>query len=409
MWNPVGLICPTGPERERTGDVILMVLLALGSLLAYLAVEQVRVRRHRRAIPLLIAVTGTRGKTSVTRMLAAVLRADGRRVLAKTTGSEAVLVLPDGSETPIRRRGHPSIIEQKHLLSAAARARVDVVVAEVMSLHPENHRVETERLLRPDLLLITNARLDHVAAMGSTRDDVARVLALDILPGSPAFIPAAEWLPPFRERADLVGSRLLAVSGGEAADRGGFGENLDLVRAVARWLDVQERAIQDGVRNTRHDRGALRVWRWRPAGAAADRFLVNAFAANDPASTLLVLDRVLAALDAGADRCIGLLSLRGDRGDRSAQWLDALDGGILDRFGALHVAGPHGRALQWRLGRRHPDAPVSVLSDRRPAAVTDRLVHESPPGAIIFGFGNMGGLGEALVDFWRDQGEEVDV
>ena len=65
--------------------VLLLALIATG--FAYLVLERIRLDRYRSAIPLTIAVTGTRGKTSVTRMLASVLRESGRRVLAKTTGS----------------------------------------------------------------------------------------------------------------------------------------------------------------------------------------------------------------------------------------------------------------------------------------------------------------------------------
>ena len=54
---------------------------------------------HQKAlarIPLRILVNGTRGKTTVTRMTAAVLNEAGIQTYAKTTGSEARRILPDG-------------------------------------------------------------------------------------------------------------------------------------------------------------------------------------------------------------------------------------------------------------------------------------------------------------------------
>ena len=152
--------------------------------LAFLVVERIRLDRHRDAIPLRIAVTGTRGKTAVTRRLAAVLTEDGRRVLAKTTGSEAAYLLPDGTVQEIHRLGAPSIIEQKRLLGRGAKLGVDVVVAEVMSVHPENHQVEIHGILRPHLVLVTNFRVDHVEAHGKTREEVASVLAPGCPPGA---------------------------------------------------------------------------------------------------------------------------------------------------------------------------------------------------------------------------------
>ncbi|NLA53820.1 MAG: hypothetical protein GX858_05635 [Clostridiales bacterium] len=49
-------------------------------------------------IPLRILVNGTRGKTSVTRLVASALNEAGLMTYAKTTGSDAKWIMPDGSE-----------------------------------------------------------------------------------------------------------------------------------------------------------------------------------------------------------------------------------------------------------------------------------------------------------------------
>ena len=54
-------------------------------------------RRNLKVIPIRIMVNGTRGKTSVTRLIAAILREAGIRTWAKTTGTQAAWILPDGS------------------------------------------------------------------------------------------------------------------------------------------------------------------------------------------------------------------------------------------------------------------------------------------------------------------------
>ena len=161
-----------------------VILILTGAWLAYLVVERIRLSQHQRSVALRIAVTGTRGKTTVARRLAAVLREDGRIVMAKTTGSEAAYILPDGSIHEVHRLGLPSIIEQKRLLRRASKLGADVVVAEVMSLHPENHRVEVQQILQPHLVLVTNFRVDHSEAQGKTRGEVAQVMALDVPRGS---------------------------------------------------------------------------------------------------------------------------------------------------------------------------------------------------------------------------------
>ncbi len=60
--------------------------------------------------PLKIHVNGTRGKSTVTRLIAAGLRQASLPTVAKTTGSAARLIYPDGSETSWPRRGDGPIL-----------------------------------------------------------------------------------------------------------------------------------------------------------------------------------------------------------------------------------------------------------------------------------------------------------
>ena len=394
-----------------------LILLASAALLVGLVVERLRLDRTHRAVPLRIAVTGTRGKTSVTRLLASVLREDGRRVLAKTTGSQATLILPDGSIEEIHRRGQPSILEQKALLHRGAGLGVDVVVAEIMSIHAENHATEAHQLLKPTVVLVTNFRVDHTGAVGDTRADVAAVLALDVPEGARVFLSESEAMPAFRDSVAASGARLTEVPAGTAASMiqegkgpgpADFSENLDLVVAAARSLGVDDDTIRRGVRRARHDIGALRLWQYKREASKARIFLVSAFAANDPESTMLVYDRVMKALSTGHGPCVGLITLRRDRGDRSLQWAEALAGGLLDRFSQLFVTGVHAPAFRRRvrqLGGRHP---IRILRAAPAADLTESLLADiGDSGGVVFGFGNIGGVGEALVDHWARIGEAV--
>jgi len=394
-----------------------LVLLASVALVAALVVERRRLDRAHQAIPLRIAVTGTRGKTTVTRLLASVLREDGRRVLAKTTGSEATLILADGSVEPIHRRGRASILEQKALLYRGVALGVDAVVAEVMSIHAENHLVETHRLLKPHVVLVTNFRVDHTGAVGETRADVAAVLSLDVPATSRVFLPATETTPTFRDSATERGAQVTEVPAGTAAslteDGKGpgpadFGDNLDLVVAAARSLGVGDDAIRKGIRRALHDIGAVRLWQYTREGSTVPTFLVSAFAANDPESTMLVYDRVMKTLDTSPDRCVGLMVLRPDRGDRSVQWAEALAGGLLDRFSRLYVTGVHAPAFQRRVRRADHRQAVRVLRSAPAADLTESVLSEiRGSGVVVFGFGNIGGVGKALVEHWATVGEAV--
>jgi hypothetical protein len=136
---------------------------------------------------------------------------------------------------------------------------------------------------------------------------------------------------------------------------------------------------------------------------------VNAFAVNDPESTALVHGRVMRALGATDGTCVGFMNLRADRGDRTVQWAEALAQGELARFKQLYLHGLHATALKRRLARSHGSTPIKVLRGRDPADVMRTIGAETDEGDVVFGFGNIGGMGEQVVRHWRSVGEALEV
>ena len=67
-------------------------------------------------IPIRIHVNGSRGKSSVTRLIAAGLRHGGFRTMAKTTGSSPRIIDTNGTDREIQRLRSASIGEQVKLL-----------------------------------------------------------------------------------------------------------------------------------------------------------------------------------------------------------------------------------------------------------------------------------------------------
>jgi len=416
-----------------------LILPALGATwLLCLLTEAFLLNRWRRAIPLRITVTGTRGKTTVARMLASVLRESGRRVVAKTTGSEPALLLPDGSEEPIRRRGRASILEQKRLLRRARREEAQVLVAEAMSLHPENHRAEAQGILRPHYTLATNFRVDHVAAAGESREEVARVLGWGVAAGARIYVPEGELEEAFARQVGARGGELMVVpepspvspSPEARADAGSAGvwsfpENESLVRALCRELGVEEEVVHRGLRKAGMDVGAPEVWQVFRGSEKGGARVVNAFAANDPESTerLLARCRQLLAPERGEagkgervlpreEHWAGLLLLREDRGDRTHQWIRALEGGFLEELDSLAVWGIHGQALRRKVlrglspeERERWKGKLRVLKEKGPEDLSRAVLHTLPPaGGVVFGFGNIVGQGQRLVRYWRKVG-----
>src|SRR5260370_267553 len=115
----------TGLTAEHVPDAKLfaIALAALACCIVWLGAAAWRHRRNLRAIPVRIHVAGTRGKSTTTRLIAAGLRADGLRVVAKTTGTEPRRSGPHGSEVAWPRRGPPSVGEQTQVFARAGRPR----------------------------------------------------------------------------------------------------------------------------------------------------------------------------------------------------------------------------------------------------------------------------------------------
>ncbi len=385
-----------------------ILLLCLSGFLLCLIYERITLDRCLKRIPLRIAVTGTRGKSSVARILASVLTESGKKVLTKTTGSQATILLPGGDEIELRRWGSPSILEQIRAVRMASRHGADCLVAEIMSIHPENHRIEAQRILRPHLIAVTNVRLDHTEAMGDTKEEIASVLSLDVAPRASVFVPEGAPHCAFEDAAARAGGAVVKVPLGISSvicedapelRKKEFQENLDLAYSVASHLNIGRADIVRGILNARHDIGRLKVWRSRSRKGAHSYYLVNAFAANDPESTFETLSRVLESLPGSVDRVFGLLNLRPDRLPRTLQWIEALQSGGLSRFDKLFVTGSHCALVKKRL------PGTQVLKDGLPEAMMAPITAGIPQDGVVFGFGNIKNAGARLVAYWDRIGE----
>src|SRR5438067_471923 len=98
-----------------------------------------RLARHRKSLGQLavrVHVNGIRGKSTVTRLVAGVMREGGFVTVAKTTGSAARVILPTGEELPIERPGAPTINEQIDVVGRYVDPGVEAPVIECMAVSP---------------------------------------------------------------------------------------------------------------------------------------------------------------------------------------------------------------------------------------------------------------------------------
>ena len=125
-----------------------VILLAGMFWAAGLWLESRAAARSRAALRHVVHVNGTRGKSTVCRLIEAGLRAGGVRVFCKTTGTDPMTINVAGVEEPLRRRGKANIKEQVGILRRAAAENAQVLVIECMALQPEYQRCAQHRILR---------------------------------------------------------------------------------------------------------------------------------------------------------------------------------------------------------------------------------------------------------------------
>jgi hypothetical protein len=154
------------------------------------------------------------------------------------------------------------------------------------------------------------------------------------------------------------------------------------------------------------DFGALRAWRCRFGIEGRQAVCVSAFAANDPASSSVTLDRIGRRLPFAGRPLIGLLSLREDRGDRTLQWISAAGEGFFRDFATVVLLGPTSRPAlrRFRKGAGPGGARFSRFTGLDPEALMDRISGMEGEEPLVVGLGNIVGWGERLVRYWSEKG-----
>jgi poly-gamma-glutamate synthase PgsB/CapB len=282
-------------------------------------VEQIRIRIH---------VNGIRGKSTVTRLIAGVLREAGYNAFAKTTGSAARIIHPDGLEVPIPRFGAPTITEQIRIMEENTAPDTEAMVMECMAVNPLYQKITQEQIVKGNITIITNVREDHQDLMGDTLPEIADSLSNTIPQGG--LLITAEDRPHLRAQlehnAHARGSSFLFADAAWVNDEDlrrfnylSFKENLAIGLAVAEVLGIPRDVAMRGMSKALPDIGAVFIKRTQ----IQNKEIVWAplFAVNDRESTIIGIDALRPYHRPDATR-IGILNNRYDRAVRALQFAE---------------------------------------------------------------------------------------
>ena len=361
--------------------ICLLVLSGLGLLERFLR------DRAWKAVPLRIHVNGTRGKSSVTRLIWSALHEAGIPALAKTTGAAPRLLLPDGTERPLNRRGKVNIREQLRTLLLARRLGARVVVLECMALAPELQWMTEHAMMRATIGVITNARTDHTEIMGQDLDQIAACLANTIPFGGKLVVGDRKLAVAYARCAAERGSKLVVTDTG--ADLSWREENAAIALAVTRQLGIADAVALAGMSRAPADPGDSIQTTAEFGGHSLT--ILDARSANDPESFVRTVKTLMPALNLQSPDVQPPVVVFNHRSDRPERLRTFADAAFPELPGSrILVTGERPALTLWlALQRGNLVAPPQFIA---PLSLPDCLAQlASRSGTVVF-CGNVHGL-----------------
>lgn len=364
-------------------------------------------------IPTRVNVNGTRGKSTVTRLITGSLREAGNKVVGKTTGTAARMIFWDEKEEMqvVRKGNLPNIHEQCKVIRLAAQRGAEYLVSECMAVRPEYQLVFARQLLKNNIGVIVNTLPDHLDVMGPTTREVAKALSATIPYNGLLIIIEDEFTPFYKQVADKRHCEVRVADPSKIPQAYLdqfpyflFPENVALALEVALALGIEREVALQGMLKARPDPGVLTI---TPLRLGKKEFMfANAFAANDPVSTMVIYQR-LAEKGYQDYPLVVLANCRADRVDRTKQMANE----VLPNLSCSHLIaiGSATRHIKQNYEKKLYHCDNLWDLEDVPADTVLKKLEELPENSLIFGIGNIHGTAEELLKSFYEQDQQTEL
>lgn len=374
----------------------------------YGIIEYMLHQQRVRSIPLRIHINGTRGKSSVTRLIGAGLRAGGISNITKVTGTFPRLILEDGTETYIHRKSSANIIEQLSIMKFAAERKVKALVMECMALQPQYQSITEKHMIHSTVGVITNVRLDHTDVMGHTLQEIAVTLGRTI-PRNQHLFSAENVIPDVLKKiAGRRKTRSHFVDGLEVSheEMKGFSyiehrDNVALALEICRHVGVEREVALKGMYTAIPDAGALRAF--RISAFSKQIVFYNGFAANDPDSTYMIWKKIRDEVGMPGVKIV-VLNTRQDRLDRARQLAEMSGRKLAEEADYLMLIGQSTEVVaQMAVHHGFPRRKLINLGYTTPEKVFEKVLSVTHNESTVVAIGNMGGMGAETAEYFENR------
>ena len=382
-------------NRKKEGvDVLIWSIAAVTAIwICYLWIEARNVRRARQAIAHVVHVNGTRGKSTVSRLIEAGLRAGGVAVFCKTTGTDPMTIDVHGEEKPIIRRGKANIKEQIQIMMQAAQQGAQVLVVECMALQPELQTAAQHDILRADIGVMTNVRIDHTDVMGDTLPQIAKVLANTVPKNGILFTAEQGQADVLIQRAQQWRSEFHLVRPDGSEPNFDFQENIALALAVCQHLGVERDVALAGMAGFKRDPYALSL---HSMGAG---LFIGGLSINDIQSIQMVWNQLKEEHDLHDKRLTLLVNNRSDRGSRTEDMMKTC---LAIKPQRVWLMGASQGYMRRKLQRGLPELEIEGVETVK-SLKFDLLTQDD----VVFAIGNIAEGGRELMTRVREEGENL--
>ncbi len=374
--------------------------------MVYSFIEFYNHQKRIKKIPIRIHVNGTRGKSSVARLIGAGLSAGGIDTITKVTGTYPRLIKTDGSEVKIYRKGGANIIEQLSIIKYASENKVDAIVIECMALQQKLQWITENQMIHATVGVITNVRLDHIDIMGYTLPEIAKSLG-ETIPENGILFTGEENSGKLlsslatKKKTELRVADFNSVSQDEMQKFSYIEhrENVALALDICTYHGIERNIALNGMYKVLPDEGALKFYIFKEFHK--EIHLYNAFAANDPQSSLMIWDMLRKEKRLQGKKII-LLNTRHDRLDRAKQLAEMVGGNIADEIDYLVLIGQSTEVVEnMAIKNSVPSEKIVNIGWKEEPIVFEEILALTKNKSTVVTIGNMGGMGDKVVKYFE--------